>query len=952
MESLKREKRWCIWKREFSGERLTKIPYSDMSNKALSNKPETWIAFDTAKELLDNNPNEIAGCGFFLTPIDADAEFSLCGIDVDAHNSEGRENEYAEEILHHFSGTYAETSPSGNGYHILCYVNLSALKDTGFEEKNYLMRNSEKELEIYIGRYTHRYLTYTGNTVSATTEVTDQTANVIEFLELYMKRPVRNKPISAPHLVADDNIDIQKRLNLARRSRYGADFRRLYDQGDLSAYKNDHHVADMALVRRLCYWLNADPKLIDEAFRGSALYREEKWDDRRGDSTYGAITIQKVIDTCESIYLPPEIYRQEMQWRKELFSDADTVSDQSIVEDTTLEGKAISPSDVLEMINEIENDLSTRDRITVLPLMCGTGKSTAIRLKMRQVIEANDGTGMIVITDSIERMRDYLDPPDDEMKAFFLDYGHLITLMTHETLEENLRNEHRCPILIMSTQRYLGLSHKEIERYLKWDGGERSLIIVDEQPGFLKTVDVSFHEVRDFGTSIQSIPISEEEKSEYRITYRHLIELPLNLFFQNCRNTITQPGQYYFFHPKRGTISTSLESCFMLLEKNKHDLMRTLPKYIDNPYLKLSALKMIFTEGALFQVRKMKSGAVIDSFTVVVNRFSNFTDLDAKVIILDGTADISISYELFKDELDIRDCSQFERRLDKLHVEIVDMATGKSSLTISEQSKKEAVDKVRDYLEQTVPEGCKPVVFSYKDMRKAFSDYDDKHYDWFGSIKGKNDYRSEEWIAQVGLNRFPMGNYFMYELSSKQDLVSTLAQADPLYQNSLITARVEPHDGFTYKAMIRELLADTEQNLFRGIIRQSQSDKEYHFILFTSFKENASLISAIRERYERLGATVTLVERPQEDRVKKLMERNQSGKESVARRIVRWHDEVIDIGTQYTYEDIAKGIGVSKATIRDTCKISNNKVLNNLLTQERIQEERTATFIKKGNWVK
>jgi hypothetical protein len=68
-------------------------------------------------------------------------------------------------------------------------------------------------------------------------------------------------------------------------------YKRLFN-GDASAYDNQSD-ADMALVGHLCRQdLNATE--IDEVIRSSGLYRN-KWDSKRGDSTYGDLTIKKAL---------------------------------------------------------------------------------------------------------------------------------------------------------------------------------------------------------------------------------------------------------------------------------------------------------------------------------------------------------------------------------------------------------------------------------------------------------------------------------------------------------------------------------------------------------------------------------------------------------------------------------------------------------------------------------
>src|SRR5439155_14668907 len=62
-----------------------------------------------------------------------------------------------------------------------------------------------------------------------------------------------------------------------------------------------HSEADMALCVKLASWTQKNPHQIDRLFRQSKLMRP-KWDDRRGDQTYGQITIEKAIAACTQVY--------------------------------------------------------------------------------------------------------------------------------------------------------------------------------------------------------------------------------------------------------------------------------------------------------------------------------------------------------------------------------------------------------------------------------------------------------------------------------------------------------------------------------------------------------------------------------------------------------------------------------------------------------------------------
>lgn len=73
--------------------------------------------------------------------------------------------------------------------------------------------------------------------------------------------------------------------------------------------------------------------------------------------------------------------------------------------------------DILQLINDIKSDPKRKKEITVLPIMCGSGKSTAISYLIRQTIEnaSVTGNGLLVVTDRIDRLEDYMHPYDNSL---------------------------------------------------------------------------------------------------------------------------------------------------------------------------------------------------------------------------------------------------------------------------------------------------------------------------------------------------------------------------------------------------------------------------------------------------------------------------------------------------------------------------------------------------------
>ena len=317
MKQLQQEKRWCLWKlepRKDKPEELTKVPKQVNGYNARSNDPRTWNYYNAVCDALTRNPGKFDGVGLFFSD-------GVCGVDVDGDHAQGGEHNTLEaDVLARFSGTYAEHSPSGSGVHIIFradpyQIPTKIVKDKKGAESlaldGYYKKNPKNKLEFYAGGLTNRFFTFTGNSISTDNLVTDQTDTLLAFMDKYMRLPEQKRK-TAPsgqerptQPATPGTIDISQRLQKARSAADGAGFQQLYDQGDTSGYDGDHSTADLALCAKLAFWLNADPVLMDEAFRSSALMRD-KWDERRGAETYGEMTIRKAINTNTSVYQEPQ----------------------------------------------------------------------------------------------------------------------------------------------------------------------------------------------------------------------------------------------------------------------------------------------------------------------------------------------------------------------------------------------------------------------------------------------------------------------------------------------------------------------------------------------------------------------------------------------------------------------------------------------------------------------
>jgi hypothetical protein len=101
-------------------------------------------------------------------------------------------------------------------------------------------------------------------------------------------------------------------IEKAKSSRNGTDFTRLFE-GDWSKYRDQgksQSEADQALTNSLCFWTNGDVAQMDRLFRLSGLFRA-KWNEKRGEQTYGEITMDKALASTHDFYAGAHEYNSQ-----------------------------------------------------------------------------------------------------------------------------------------------------------------------------------------------------------------------------------------------------------------------------------------------------------------------------------------------------------------------------------------------------------------------------------------------------------------------------------------------------------------------------------------------------------------------------------------------------------------------------------------------------------------
>lgn len=287
---LCREPRWVCWRREERNGRATKLPVdAHTGGMAKSTDPATWATFEEAVAAVGRWRCD--GVGFVFGP-----DRAFTGLDLDHVISDGALDPAYRWVVEE-AGTYTEVSPSGDGLHLI----FRGAKPEGAERS----RKGQPGGRV-VEMYDHdRYFTVTGNVfeghgaVSANPDVVERAYRTWIEPEARSAQPRLDDAVreAAPGDIGDDEL-VERMLA----SRSGDDIRALL-AGDCSAQGGDHSAADMALCSHLAFWCAGDAARMDRIFRHSGLMRD-KWDSRRGGTTYGAQTIGRAISGATEFYKP------------------------------------------------------------------------------------------------------------------------------------------------------------------------------------------------------------------------------------------------------------------------------------------------------------------------------------------------------------------------------------------------------------------------------------------------------------------------------------------------------------------------------------------------------------------------------------------------------------------------------------------------------------------------
>lgn len=537
----------------------------------------------------------------------------------------------------------------------------------------------------------------------------------------------------------------------------------------------------------------------------------------------------------------------------------------------------------------IAEDRNT-DKITVFPLRCGLGKSTYIKYKLAETILKGDS--LIIITDSIDGLNDYVSG-EDKLAEYIHKNKSKFTILNTTNRKEELKTLHLKKIVLLSTQWYFDLTVDEIKTLLT---KTRNTIIFDEKPIFYDIRKIGTKQINDIATAFKEDITNKANQKDKRWLieqweiFRQRIQAIMNEYENESQKEVNSKWHFLPILKITNNDSKFLE----LVKRFKTDFDR----HNKDTYKNIMAVINLIADGARFTSKKIAKGKRHDKtyenyFSVYIDNSDKLLNVDAKIFVLDGTADISPEYNV--DYIDWVNCSDFSVAPNNLTINCVNVNTNRDKMY--NPIDRSYIKCIADYI-KTIPDNDN-IVFTYLKCENEFRKYGFT-VEHFNHIKGTNKFRDKTNIVQVGLNRF---DNLTYEIITGFNALFT---SNYNHKNKKVIKELGKNafDAVSYNF----ILQDIEQNLFRSKIRNVNcTDKVTYTVLFNT-KYHYKLVEMMQKRYGK--DNIHLIDTPSNIRNYKKLNRKAKNK-TAYQKFVEWHNKqtinrMIDVETLKSDMDVTK----------------------------------------------
>ena len=588
--------------------------------------------------------------------------------------------------------------------------------------------------------------------------------------------------------------------------------------------------------------------------------------------------------------------------------------------------KSYTPDDFAKwLIDHLakSNDTSTVD---IVSAPCGIGKSYSMTVQISEALQNHNG-GIILVTDEVERMRQYVNV--NEKYSYLGNYikRNKDRILIYEAANAKADRDklYKTPILILSTQRFFNLSRESVIDLASTYIPKRH-IFIDERAPLSETIRIDLGVLNYIDTVLDGQLDNTTEEKEWLVQQWRNLRARYDLYMKKYENS-HDDYELHLWHIDTDTHATTDDEKFIHLtfETYAAKLRRA-----DNEILKkIKAVFQMINGGALFISRKKPNAKSTNEysnfFLVTLDHSDLLLNIGSKSVVLDGSASLDPTYNAWY--VNHVDCARFQRDLSCLTINIVDANTSRNAIAKSPETNKR-LKAIIEYV-QTLPKV--DAVFTYghgkageinntmtveREFHKA--GFVTGH---FGGLKGTNKYRDLTDIVQVGLNIIPPEYYIAQAI---QNVINRYKPGKTHYGVTNFSAAAK-------NIMLLSVLADLEQNLFRGVIRNVDNDKHMTYTLIYKAKpqidkdgvnhnELSELTEMIKVRYEGMGATVNVFDTPNTILKLKTAERKtKDGHKTNAQKVTEYLDSLTP-GTTFKRSQILSECGLSETNYKSVLR--------------------------------
>ncbi|MBA8772875.1 phage/plasmid primase, P4 family [Staphylococcus coagulans] len=281
-KELKEIPNWVLWCAEWNEKQqnYSKVPYSDKGYRASSNNKNTWTDFNTAYIEYEMH-EKYSGIGFVLS---GDNEY-IC-LDID--NAVSHDGEIHLDLVKTLiKMTYCEKSPSGTGVHCFFKGKLSS---------NRKKKRTDLDIELYD---TARFMTVTGESIGQSEISEDQTI-LNNLVERYFKEEPPFEATTTNSHNSESQLSDEEVINIMLKSKQKDKISDLL-QGDYEQYFASPSEAVQSLLHYLAFYTGKNKAQMERIF---LTYNNltDKWNGKRGNSTWGQLELEKAIANQKEIY--------------------------------------------------------------------------------------------------------------------------------------------------------------------------------------------------------------------------------------------------------------------------------------------------------------------------------------------------------------------------------------------------------------------------------------------------------------------------------------------------------------------------------------------------------------------------------------------------------------------------------------------------------------------------